>query len=190
MVVNSRKGFTLIELVVAVAIVLVITSIVMINVVHGRARARDQQRIADLNTIAQAMTQYNSEERYYPYWEMTGSKKGIFNYKNNNQCTQSYPCIYDASAGSSWRNFLDNYLKSRPIAPKKGESKQYFYNSSDDASTPPTHFSVGARLESSNYKQNKYPTDAWYTTGYCEANNCKPDFPDKEKSGWFYVVGQ
>lgn len=185
---KHSKGFTLIELVVAIAIILIIAFIILMSLTKSRARARDQERIADLNTIAQAMTQYNAQNRNYPYWEMIKSKRGIFNYAINDECSETYPCIYDATSGSSWRNFIDNYLTSRPIAPKSGSEMQYFYNATSSESTPPTHYAVGAQLESDNYTATKFSTDPWYTTGYCQASDCLPEFP-VSGSGWLYVVG-
>jgi len=188
--IKVRKGFTLIELVVAVAIILVIASIVLVGVMRGKVGARDKQRIADLNTIAQALSQYYTQNGSYPYWEMTKNEKGIFNRQTSGDCGDAYPCIYDATSGSSWRVFMDNFLKSRPTAPKKGQTMQYFYNASPDNSVPPTHFALGVRLEGSSYTASKNNSDPWYTTGYCRASACQPQFPGDNSDVWFYVVGQ
>lgn len=184
---KSKWGFTLIELVVVMAIVIILALIIITNIAKSKGRSRDQKRIADLNYIAQSMAQYNAQYRSYLYWEMTGAKRGIFNRSSEGNCTKTYPCIYDATSGSSWRVFIDDFLKSRPVAPKKGEQMEYFYNAQSDTATPPQHFAVGAKLESNNYSATKYNTDPWYTTGYCKASECLPKLPITD--GWVYVVG-
>lgn len=185
---KSERGFTLIELVVALAITMILTLIVIMFLTRGKAHARDQQRVADLNTIAQALTQYNAQFRSYPYWEISGNKRGIFNAEAQQQCSDVYPCIYDATSGSSWRTFIDSFLVSRPAAPKNGYERQYFYNAGDDLYTPPTHYAVGTYLEGDKYTVSKTSSDPWYTTGYCMASDCKPEFPSSS-SGWMYIVG-
>lgn len=184
---NRKKGFTLIELVVVIGIVLVIASIVFFSLTKNRSKSRDQQRIADLNTIAQSLTQYNTQYRSYPYWEMTKNKQGIFNWAFTGVCDNAYPCIYDATSGSSWRKFTDSFLSSRPVDPKGKGEKQYYYNATSDTSTPPSHYAVGVLLESNGYSATKYSTDPWYTAGYCQAQDCLPEFPISD--GWMYIVG-
>lgn len=184
---KKKWGFTLIELVVVMAIVILIALIIIASIAKSKGKSRDQKRIADLNYIAQSLAQYNAQYRAYPYWEMTGSKRGTFNRSSEAQCLKSYPCIYDATSGSSWRIFVDDYLKSRLVAPKNGEDMQYFYNAQNDSDTPPQHFVVGAKLESNKYTTTKYSSDPWYTTGYCKASECLPQMPISD--GWIYIVG-
>ncbi len=182
----KKRGFTLIELVVVMAIIVVIASVVMFALVKSKAKVRDQQRIADLNTIAQSLSQYYSDYHSYPYFEAAKSKNGIFARDESGYCFDDYKCIYSAAQGSSWRVFLDSYLKSRPTSPKRGLSWQYFYASSNSTDMPPTNFAVAVKLEGSNYRVSKTKTDMWNTSGYCQAPS--PSLPQME-SGWYYIVG-
>jgi len=184
----KKKGFTLIELVVAMAIMLLIASVVMFALLKSKSKVRDQQRIAELNTIAQAMSTYYSDYQSYPYFEASKSKNGIFSRDENGYCFDGYKCIYSASQGSSWRVFLDNYLKNHPTSPKKGLVWQYFYSSSGSDDTPPSNYAIGVKLEVSNYRVSKTKTDAWYSSGYCQAPNCTPVLP-KMETGWYYYIG-
>ena len=62
---NNQKGFTLIEMLVVVAIVGLLSSVVVIGVGGARQKARDTKRIADLRQIQTYLeTQYTSSGGY------------------------------------------------------------------------------------------------------------------------------
>lgn len=60
------RGFTLIELLVVIAIIGILTSIVTISLAPARAKARDDQRRANLASIAGALQNYYSQQKAYP----------------------------------------------------------------------------------------------------------------------------
>ena len=63
----SKKGFTLIELLVVIAIVSLLSSIVFSNLNEARKKARDAERISELNSLANAIALYQSDhEGAYP----------------------------------------------------------------------------------------------------------------------------
>lgn len=62
-----KKGFTLVELLVVVAIIGILLSIVIVNVTSSRQKARDARRKADLRSIQTALELYaNSHGDTYP----------------------------------------------------------------------------------------------------------------------------
>lgn len=63
---TNAAGFTLVELLVVLAIIGIISSLVTVNVVTVRAKARDNQRQADLAALAVALENYRSEQKAYP----------------------------------------------------------------------------------------------------------------------------
>lgn len=67
-----RKGFTIVELLVVLAIIGILATIAIINYSSAQKRARDTQRQADLEKIAQALEMYRAETKSYPPSESGG----------------------------------------------------------------------------------------------------------------------
>ena len=62
----NRQGFTLIEILVAVAIFIMITSIAMVSFQTANRRARDGRRQADLEQVRSALEIYRADNSVYP----------------------------------------------------------------------------------------------------------------------------
>jgi prepilin-type N-terminal cleavage/methylation domain-containing protein len=63
---NLKKGFTLIELVVVIAILGILAGIAIPRFLDATATARGAKIVADLRTIDSALAIYNAKEGYYP----------------------------------------------------------------------------------------------------------------------------
>ncbi len=63
---NISRGFTLIEVLVVIAIIVVLTGIIMASFSGAQSSARDRQRIADLKELQLKLEQYRSNNRQYP----------------------------------------------------------------------------------------------------------------------------
>ncbi|MBI4276298.1 type II secretion system protein [Candidatus Uhrbacteria bacterium] len=61
-----QKGFTLLELLVVVAIIALLTAIAMVSLDYFKARARDSRRIANIAEIKNALSIYNAHHENYP----------------------------------------------------------------------------------------------------------------------------
>lgn len=60
------RGFTLIELIVAVAIIGVLVAVIVVNLNTSRVKARNAQRISDLQKIQLALEEYFDDNKKYP----------------------------------------------------------------------------------------------------------------------------
>ena len=63
---QTKRGFTLIEIIIVIAVIAILAGIVYANFGNSRARARDAIRIADVNLIADAYESYFEDYGYYP----------------------------------------------------------------------------------------------------------------------------
>lgn len=61
-----KRGFTLVELLIAVAIVAVLSAVALSVYSTIQISNRDQRRWRDLNNIKQALEIYNHDNHYYP----------------------------------------------------------------------------------------------------------------------------
>ena len=63
---NKQKGFTLIELMIVIAIIGVLATLIAANFIGVRNRARDAQRKADLKQLQLAFETYRADQGAYP----------------------------------------------------------------------------------------------------------------------------
>lgn len=63
---EKDRGFTLVELLVVVAIVALLAVLVLINIGSIRAKARDSRRVADIKSIQEGLAMYHDNHRVYP----------------------------------------------------------------------------------------------------------------------------
>lgn len=61
-----KKGFTLIELLVAISIIAVLTAALLPNFMGTREKAKDSQKVQDLNAVKNALRMYYNDHQSYP----------------------------------------------------------------------------------------------------------------------------
>lgn len=64
--VRRERGFTLIEMLVVVAIMAILTSVASVNFIGTRQRGRDSQRKSNLRQIQSALELYRADQGVYP----------------------------------------------------------------------------------------------------------------------------
>jgi prepilin-type N-terminal cleavage/methylation domain-containing protein len=62
----KKQGFTLIEILIVVAIIGILASIILVGLGSFRARGRDARRIADLREVQNALELYYTKNQQYP----------------------------------------------------------------------------------------------------------------------------
>lgn len=63
---RNQKGFTLVELLIVIAIIGILSTLLTANFIGVRQRSRDSQRKADLRQIQSALELYRSDQGSYP----------------------------------------------------------------------------------------------------------------------------
>lgn len=101
--ISSKKGLTIIEVIVVIGIIAILTTIAYTSLSQIRAKSRDQKRIADIHSIQLALEYYFNKNARYP--EMVWPK--------------------DMSNELQKEDSLYSYLDSEPKAPSKDEI--YYY---------------------------------------------------------------
>lgn len=62
----NKKGFTLIELIVVIAIIGLLSTLAVVALGSARTKARDSKRLADLKQLQTALEIYYTEQNAYP----------------------------------------------------------------------------------------------------------------------------
>jgi prepilin-type N-terminal cleavage/methylation domain-containing protein len=73
---EQKRGLSLVELMVVIAIITVITTIILYGVGLARQNTREKNRLAELAKIEFALTLYNEAHREYPTYD-SGAEIGI-----------------------------------------------------------------------------------------------------------------
>lgn len=75
---QHKGGFSLVELIVVIAIITIIAGIIIASIADARKSSRDKDRVSDLANIAFALTLYREANREYPSYP-SGTEVGIGN---------------------------------------------------------------------------------------------------------------
>ncbi len=142
---KKQKGFTLVELIVVIAIIGLLGSILMVSVGTIRVRTRDTKRAQDIRGIQQAVELYFATNGHYPIYPT------------------AFNMYYDSpqTIGSSepgWRNTfgadLSEYIKEMPVPIRVGgtfgPAYDYFYFSGISSDTH--HYGFYDLEECTGYK--------------------------------------
>ena len=63
---SNKKGFTLVELLIVIAIISILTALIITNIYSSRGKARDAKRISDIAQLQLALEQYFNKFGVYP----------------------------------------------------------------------------------------------------------------------------
>ena len=119
---KTNCGFTIIELLVVMAIIGVLATVVLVSLTEARGRARDAVRLIELNQIEEALTQFFLEHGHWP----------CENY-NASQCPGQTANANGVigSGGAHINTLLAPYFDEVPVDPRSGTTGyNYFYDGS------------------------------------------------------------
>ncbi|MCM8787802.1 MAG: prepilin-type N-terminal cleavage/methylation domain-containing protein [Candidatus Omnitrophica bacterium] len=103
-----KKGFTLLELIVAMAILGLLAAGLLGNFMNSQRKARDAQRKSDLKQIQNALEAYFNDHNTYPS-DSGGRVAGI-------------------NWGESFSDGTTNYMQVLPQDPQKDSGMYYYYD--------------------------------------------------------------
>lgn len=134
---RNEKGFSLIELLIVVAVILIIAAIAIPNFMRSRMRANEASAVASLRVI------HSASESYATTYSNLGYPPNLVNLGGANPCTPvpAQACL------------LDNTLTS-------GTKEGYIFVWTGDGLIPSFHFTLTATPQSPGSSgQNMYCTD-------------------------------
>ncbi len=122
---QKHKGFTMIEVVVAVAIIALLASVVILSIQEIKKKSRDAQRYSDMSNIELALRLYKDSNGEYP----------TTNNEQRSVCTNGTdPTARDITGPNGYiPNLAPTYLPVLPVDPSNcndsGSVHGYFYRS-------------------------------------------------------------
>lgn len=144
-----KYGFTLIELIIAIAVIGVVFSVAVTSYTATQKNSRNNRRRADLELIRQALEAYKSENGAYPQEFSCDSSIGIA--LNGAQCDCHGALVWPATCdnqptgGTTWSttfsgytsllytSLVPTYIRELPIDPIN--NKTYYYSYEPNCST-------------------------------------------------------
>ncbi|MEI8327929.1 MAG: type II secretion system protein [Candidatus Taylorbacteria bacterium] len=94
---SFNKGFTLIEMMVVVAIIGILSSIIVLSLTGAKGKARDARRVSDLGQLQLALELYFDRCNMYPQPLQSGAQYGVGQgvADSNTQCNKPKPGTND-----------------------------------------------------------------------------------------------
>ena len=137
--VSKQRAFTLIEILVVIAIIGILSAIVYASFSQARAQSRDKQRVVDLGQIQLALKLYQTQNGHYPL-ENDGFSGG----------TVGKIC---KSCSGPINDVIKQYLGSLPEDPKNDATHFYYYDERQACGGEPNQTVLfAATMETSAYK--------------------------------------
>ncbi|MEA3249229.1 MAG: type II secretion system protein [Patescibacteria group bacterium] len=104
---NTQRGFTLLELLIAIAILGLLASLVSAPIMASRQRSRDAKRIENFRVIRDALEMYSNDNGVYPPSPCGYNCNGYY-----------YSCATPgANAWSNFASYLAPYIDDVPVDP-------------------------------------------------------------------------
>lgn len=128
--INSKRGFTLVELLVVIVIIGVLAGLALVSLQGARKLARDGKRKADLEQIRSALEMYRADNGQYPPIDGGG------------WCTQISNTTYPEVKNALEAGYIDPVPQDPSYA---GTYRDYFYRRINDS-----QYALYAELEVSD----------------------------------------
>lgn len=122
----SERGFTMVELIVVLAIITLLASAIFVQLQSGRTRARDAEREQEIKTLQNSLALYANNNGKYP-----PSNQGLLPYASS-------PLTGDDIVSQDLKS--TGTLSSVPTDPMNSGNYIYKYSSSDGSSYEITYY--------------------------------------------------
>jgi type IV pilus assembly protein PilA len=160
---KKNPGFTLIELMVVIAIIAILTAIIMVNFSSAKSKSRDGKRISDIAQIQLALAGYFNQCNSYP---------------TPHNGTIDSTLLTQANANCPSGIHLNTFISQIPKPTAESGQTAYAYFVNTTSPTPPSDYILETTLENNagslNNSLSGVPSDiitsgANSSAGYCNA---------------------
>lgn len=158
---KATAGFTLMELLIAITIMLIISGVSLSSFWQSQKKSRDSQRKSELAQITRALELFNEDFAEYP-----DSSGGLIIGCQNAAGGAMVACSWESEFKAYPRDVEVIYMKELPADP--GNSYGYYYVKADE------EFYLYSVLE--NDQDATYNTVGWDASGSGPANECGESF--------------
>ncbi len=164
----GRKAFTLIELLIVVAIIGILAAIAVPNFLNAQTRAKIAHAVSDMRAIDTALEMYHMDNSHYPFWRDSGGTN--INPVNRRLIPLTSPMSYMSSVPQ------DPFVYGPPGARLDNAQHEayvtYDYIEADSARRL-SSIPLGAAWRCCSWRLNSYGPDGTNDTGYTtyEASN-------------------
>lgn len=130
--VSKERGFTIIELLVVIVVIAILAAISIVSYSGIQQRARDSQRLSDMNTISTALKLYAAEKGSFPEvsstggawaWEVSNTSGGPTNFLSPLKTSN---VISSVPTEPSRNPIQDTTSSAQPYTPSSA-SRNYLY---------------------------------------------------------------
>ncbi len=145
MIKTKNSGFSLLELLVVLAIIGMLAGVISIAMSQARIRGRDAKRAGDMRQMITSLDQYYVQHGIYPTGTASVGGAGVL---------LSDPAAFDSAEEA----MIPNYVPMMPTAPSPADGScdsgsgrggnNYWYEAADDGSTYTMTFCLGKGTES------------------------------------------
>lgn len=142
---QKQLGFTLLELLVVIAVIGVLAGTIMLALNNARIRGRDAKRAGDIRQMITALEQYHIQNNNYPTGTASVASTGT-------GALFSDPGAFDGSP----EPMIPNYVPLMPVAPTPADggcgsdvgrdNNNYWYDVEDDGSEYTITFCLGKNV--------------------------------------------
>ncbi len=101
----GQKGFTIIELLIVIAIIVILAGLVLTNIQGAQAKARDATRLGDINSMFTALEAFHGDNNYYPQTfdnnSLTGVEDGALTDPRGSNSIEILAAVADEAAATT-----------------------------------------------------------------------------------------
>ncbi len=191
---NDRRGFSLIELLIVVFVVVALSSVALVAMGSSRIKARNAQRLTDLGSIQFLLEAYYDDHGKFPlsYSQTWANAAPQYTFA---PCSDA---IYgDAIIGDCWYNHMPNqagfsYYVANTSKPLPVDPKNPHYTTGQSSGQLPYgyYYAVGFKKTSATTAQYTGLLTDYILATRLEAIPGEPNLPTIAVSGVTYVVAE